>query len=103
MFDFSFFEMLVVFVVGLLVLGPERLPKVARQIGWWVGRVRSSLSGMREELEREASLQELRAARKEIEQTVESTVKETRSTVEAAAREAQEATQIPPDSKQDSQ
>ncbi len=40
MFDVGFWELAVIFVVGLLVLGPERLPKVARQLGQWAGRAR---------------------------------------------------------------
>lgn len=59
MFDMGFFELLVVFVIALLVLGPERLPKVARQIGYWAGRARSTLSNLRYELEREAHNQDM--------------------------------------------
>ena len=40
MFDVGFWELAVIFVVGLLVLGPERLPKVAHQMGQWAGRAR---------------------------------------------------------------
>lgn len=40
MFDVGFWELAVIFVVGLLVLGPERLPKVARQMGQWAGKAR---------------------------------------------------------------
>lgn len=40
MFDVGFWELGVIFVVGLLVLGPERLPKVARQMGQWAGKAR---------------------------------------------------------------
>lgn len=40
MFDVGFWELAVIFVVGLLVLGPERLPQVARQLGQWAGRAR---------------------------------------------------------------
>jgi Tat protein translocase TatB subunit len=38
MFDVGFWELAVIFVVGLLVLGPERLPKVAQQLGQWAGK-----------------------------------------------------------------
>jgi sec-independent protein translocase protein TatB len=41
MFDVGFWELAVIFVVGLLVLGPERLPAVAAQVGRWAGRARS--------------------------------------------------------------
>lgn len=40
MFDVGFWELAVIFVVGLLVLGPERLPGVARQLGQWTGNAR---------------------------------------------------------------
>lgn len=40
MFDVGFWELAVIFVVGLLVLGPERLPKVAQQMGQWAGKAR---------------------------------------------------------------
>lgn len=40
MFDVGFWELAVIFVVGLLVLGPERLPKAARQMGQWAGKAR---------------------------------------------------------------
>ncbi len=40
MFDVGFWELAVIFVVGLLVLGPERLPGVARQLGSWAGKAR---------------------------------------------------------------
>jgi sec-independent protein translocase protein TatB len=40
MFDVGFSELAVIFVVGLLVLGPERLPKVAHQVGQWAGKAR---------------------------------------------------------------
>jgi sec-independent protein translocase protein TatB len=40
MFDVGFWELVVIFVIGLLVLGPERLPKVAAQLGQWAGKAR---------------------------------------------------------------
>jgi sec-independent protein translocase protein TatB len=51
-------ELLLLFVVALLVLGPERLPKVAGQIGRWVGRARRVADQLRRQLEREVSLSE---------------------------------------------
>lgn len=71
MFDFSFPEMVVVFVVGLLVLGPERLPRVARSVGLWVGKARSMFAQVRSELEREANFQELQAVQRELRQSLE--------------------------------
>jgi sec-independent protein translocase protein TatB len=58
MFDVGFTELVLVFVLGLLVLGPERLPAVAAQIGRWVGRARRTASQLRRQLEREIELSE---------------------------------------------
>lgn len=59
MFDMGFFELLVVFVIALLVLGPERLPKVARKVGYWSGRARATFNNLRYELEREVHNQDM--------------------------------------------
>lgn len=60
MFDVGFSELLLVFVIGLIVLGPERLPKAARTLGYWVGRARSTFNNLRNELEREALNQDMK-------------------------------------------
>jgi sec-independent protein translocase protein TatB len=56
MFDIGFTELVLLAVIGLVVLGPKRLPKVAGEIGRWVGRARRTLTDLRRELEREAAL-----------------------------------------------
>ena len=61
MFDIGFTELLVVGVLGLLVLGPERLPKAARTLGLMIGKVRRSMSNIQEDLERHARTEELKA------------------------------------------
>lgn len=60
MFDMGFFELVLVFVIGLLVLGPERLPGVVRSVGLWVGRARSAFNNLRYELEREAHNEDMK-------------------------------------------
>ena len=60
MFDFSFGEMLVVALVALVVLGPERLPKAARFTGLWVRRARAHWFSMKAELENELASEELK-------------------------------------------
>ena len=60
MFDIGFFELVVVFVIGLLVLGPERLPKVVRAIGHWTGRAKTTLNNLKYEMEREAYNEEMK-------------------------------------------
>lgn len=59
MFDVGFGELVLLFVIGLLVLGPQRLPKVAAELGKWVGRARRTASDLRRQLEREIELSEI--------------------------------------------
>lgn len=60
MFDIGFWEVLIIAVVGLVVIGPERLPAVARTLGSWVGKVRSFVASTRADLEKEINSTELR-------------------------------------------
>jgi sec-independent protein translocase protein TatB len=55
MFGIDFSEILVIFGIALVVLGPERLPKLAATIGRWLGRARSMARQFREQLEHEAT------------------------------------------------
>ena len=59
MLDFGFSEILLTSAIALVVLGPERLPKVARQVGNWMGRARVMARQLSEQLEREVSADEL--------------------------------------------
>ena len=59
MFDIGPGELLLVAIIGLLVLGPQRLPKVAAELGKWVGRARRTATQLRRQLEREVELSEL--------------------------------------------
>ena len=60
MFDIGFTELSLIAAIGLLVLGPERLPTVARTLGLWVGRARATFAHLRNELEREAINQDMK-------------------------------------------
>lgn len=60
MFDIGFAELLIVGVLALIVLGPERLPKAARTVGLFVGRIRRTMSGIQQEIEQEVRNQEIR-------------------------------------------
>ena len=53
MFDIGFSEILVIFVLALIVLGPEKLPRVVREVGRWVGRARAMARQFQEQLEEE--------------------------------------------------
>jgi sec-independent protein translocase protein TatB len=60
MFESSFLEMLVIGVVALLVIGPERLPTVARTVGLWIGKVQRFVAKARADIDRELHTEELR-------------------------------------------
>jgi sec-independent protein translocase protein TatB len=61
MFDVGFWELLVIGVVGLLVVGPERLPEFARTIGRWVGQAQRMVRSVRADIERELETENLRS------------------------------------------
>ncbi|TKR29229.1 twin-arginine translocase subunit TatB [Luteimonas gilva] len=60
MFDIGFSELLIIAVVALIVLGPERLPKAARFAGLWVRRARAQWNSVKDELERDLAHEELK-------------------------------------------
>lgn len=60
MFGVSFGELLLVALVALLVLGPERLPGAARTAGLWIGRLKRSFNAIKQEVEREIGADEIR-------------------------------------------
>lgn len=66
MFDISFGEMMVVGVVALVVIGPERLPKVARTVGSFVGKAQRYATQVRNDINAQIELEELRKTQQEI-------------------------------------
>jgi len=65
-FDVSFSELMVIAVVALIVIGPERLPKVARTIGALTGRMQRYVAQVKEEVNREVRFEELQQLQQEI-------------------------------------
>jgi sec-independent protein translocase protein TatB len=65
MFDIGFSELVMVGVVCLLVIGPERLPKVARIAGFWIGKTRNIVASVKAEIKQELHAEELRQIMKE--------------------------------------
>lgn len=60
MFDMGALELILIGVVALLVVGPERLPKLARTAGFWMGRARRAFTSVKDEIDREVRAEELK-------------------------------------------
>ncbi len=65
MFDIGFLELIIVAVLALLILGPERLPKAAQTVGRWVGKARRMASTFSQEIDRQLEIETLREQLKE--------------------------------------
>lgn len=70
MFDVGFSELVLCFLVALVVLGPEKLPPLARSLGRWTGQARSYLRHLSNELERETNAAELKKTLQETERAL---------------------------------
>ena len=71
MFDLGFSELMIIGVIALVVLGPERLPKVARQAGQWMGKLQRYVSDVKADINRQMELEELRNLQKEVAKTAQ--------------------------------
>jgi len=100
MFDIGFSEIVVIAVVALIVIGPERLPKVARTLGHLFGRMQRYVNDVKADISREMELDELRKlqatvqdAAHAIEQTVNKEITSTESELNSIAQTAAQAVQ----------
>jgi sec-independent protein translocase protein TatB len=90
-FDIGFSELLVIGVVALIVIGPERLPRVARTVGHLAGRLQRYVADVKADINREMELDELRKMRDEMQQAaseMESSVRKELSQTEQALNQA---------------
>ena len=85
MFEIGFSEIVVIAVVALIVIGPERLPKAARTLGHLFGRLQRYVNDVKADINREMELDELRKLQKE----VQTAATELKSSVESAAHGVQ--------------
>jgi sec-independent protein translocase protein TatB len=92
MFDVGFSELIVIGVVALVVIGPERLPKVARTLGVLVGRMQRYVSQVKADINREMELADLGKVKQEFEsaaRSFQSDVESKAADVEREIRETQ--------------
>jgi sec-independent protein translocase protein TatB len=105
MFDIGFSELLLIAVVALIVIGPERLPKVARTLGHLFGRMQRYVNDVKADISREIELDELRKmqssmedAARSFQSSVSKEVSETESEFNRLAQASQPALERNPDS-----
>lgn len=87
MFDIGFPELMVIAIVALIVLGPERLPKVARFAGLWVRRARAQWHSVKDELERELAADELKRSLRDTQEALRETERRVRESAAETERE----------------
>jgi sec-independent protein translocase protein TatB len=73
MFDIAFSELLVIAIIALIVIGPEKLPKVARTLGAITGRMQKYMAQIKEEVNRESRFAELQKLQEEIQSAADAT------------------------------
>lgn len=87
MFDVGFSELLIIAVVALIVLGPERLPKAARFAGLWVRKARSQWYAVKSELEYELAQEEMKKHLHDVENSIKAPVLELQEDLQQAQAE----------------
>ena len=102
MFDISFGELMVIGVVALVVIGPGKLPKVARTVGALVGRAQRYVNNVKADIHREVNLSELKqvqsdltSAAEHFQQSMQKEITEAQQSVAQVATEAQHAVTAP--------
>ena len=90
MFDIGFWELAIIGVVALLVIGPERLPKVARTAGMWLGRGRRFVASVKSDIDRELAAEELKKtlARQAESESLYDIIEETKQSIEPPAEDS---------------
>jgi len=114
MFDFSLSELIVVMVVALIVIGPERLPKVARTLGHLYGRAQRYVNGVKADISRDMAIEEFRQLQQKVQaeasaieqsaqldaqtldQQMQQQLQQLNQAVAQPLEEALQATQLPP-------
>ncbi|MFM9886873.1 MAG: Sec-independent protein translocase protein TatB [Burkholderiales bacterium] len=94
MFDIGFTELMVIAIVALVVIGPEKLPKVARTIGAYMGRLQRYVNDVKADINRELELDELRKFKQTVEDTARSFESSVQTEVSSAESEVNKIAQV---------
>jgi sec-independent protein translocase protein TatB len=98
MFDFSFAELMVVMVVALIVIGPERLPKVARTLGHLYGRAQRYVNGVKSDIARDMAIDEYRQLQQKVQAeaaVLQQSVQQAGQAVDAQVQQINQAAALP--------
>ena len=103
MFDIGFSELVLIAIVALLVIGPDRLPKVARTAGLWVGKMRGFVSSVKADIDHELAADELKKIMKEQADSsgIHEIIEETKSAAEDIQKQDYVMRAMPDDAKND--
>lgn len=96
MFDIGFFEICLIGVIALLVIGPEKLPRVARTVGLWLGKAQGMIKTVKYEIDEQVRLEELKQSMEKVNQDFQHAVSSTNEAVDETVSEIKESVQ--PDS-----
>jgi sec-independent protein translocase protein TatB len=93
MFDISFSELMVIAVVALVVIGPERLPKVARTVGHLLGRAQRYVNTVKADINREMQIEELKKLQAQVEESARHLERSVASGMQTAEQSLQQTVQ----------
>jgi sec-independent protein translocase protein TatB len=90
MFDIAFSEMMIIAAIALIVIGPERLPRVARTLGHLIGRMQRYVNDVKSDIQREVELDELRKLKESVEESARSIEQSVHREINTARDEVRE-------------
>lgn len=92
MFDIAFTELVIVAIVALIVIGPEKLPKVARTLGSLAGRMQRYVATVRQDIERELQLDDLKKLQQDIQQGTQDVKQQVENSIHAGMSDVKKVT-----------
>lgn len=91
MFDIAFTELIIIAIVALIVIGPEKLPRVARTLGSLVGRMQRYVSTVKQDIERELQLDDLKKLQRDVHQGSQTFKNEVENTIHSSVSDIEQA------------
>ncbi|SHI96340.1 Sec-independent protein translocase protein TatB [Cycloclasticus pugetii] len=99
MFDIGFFEICLIGIIALLVIGPEKLPRVARTTGLWLGKARGMVKTVKYEIDEQIRVEELKQSMERAKSTLDNSISDPIKEVESSLDELQNQLKDPSEKK----